>query len=90
MSGRDLASELAADNAVKELAALRALRDAVQEAGRALGRSNRHETLSDKERDLIDITFDRDGMGPFVTLSPDTAYRIVRMAGAAKAAEVTP
>ena len=36
MSGRDLASELAADNAVKELAALRALRDAVQEVGRAL------------------------------------------------------
>jgi len=86
---RDLAAEHQADLVAKELADLRALRDAVQEVGRALGRSNRYETLSDKERDLIDITFDRDGMGPFVTLSPTTAHRIVRLANLAKCSEVS-
>ena len=87
---RDLAAEHLADLVTRELAELRQLRDAVLEAAEAVRRSNQHATLTEHERELIDITFDRDGMGPFVTFASGCAFRLGQQAYVAKLAEVSP
>lgn len=87
---RDLAAEHQADLVAKELGDLRALRDAVQSTGRLIARSNRYEKLAEAEAAQLTIYFDRDGMGPFTSLTGEAIFALVRLANAAKCSEVSP
>lgn len=80
MSARDLAAELEADRARQELAALRLLRDSTLALGMLLERSERCEELSKTDGEQLDVSFDRDGMGPFVVPSPKVTWRLVELA----------
>lgn len=79
MSARDLAAELAADNAKSELEALRELRKAVLDATWAVARVNgHHATAEDRARTCI--YFDAEGCGPFVTLHSAEVFELAALA----------
>lgn len=89
MSARDLAAEMAADNAAKELASLRALRDAVLRMGRLLRRANGDGAPKEDQQFLL-VAFDHEGMGPFVVPVPELTGNLVLLALDAQRLEVLP
>ena len=87
MNARDLAAELAAEDAAKELNALRALRDDVLTLADALQKCARYQQLTDGERKLLTIYFDENGYGPISTARSETVRDLAALARVAKEAQ---
>lgn len=79
MGARDLAAEVEADNAQRELEALRELRAAVLAAAAMMHRGAlAHSTPDDKGR--IGVMFDEAGYGPIVVVTPIVINELAALA----------
>lgn len=83
---RDLAGELEFDRRRRERDLLVMLRDAVLEARRRVRLARINSRMSDEERSSVALTFDADGMGPFLTITPEVLSALGEIAERAKEA----